>query len=1623
MYDVFISFKNRDKNDNLTEDTKIAEKLYAELKNRRIEVFFSNHEIEEQGESQWRKSIDKALEEANTLVLIGTSLENINSPQVVYEWEQIFMEEIISRKKPDGRIIGYFDGIDRGACPQKLQNQELFEVENKSIGELCDFIERRLPHRGTGEIITQPDSEKKYNKRFHYAAGYTSLVGRENEIDFLRQFCVENNALLAWTVISGQGGLGKSRLAYEFCGIIEREGWKTFRPSHAKSFIKDNLLKIASDAVICFDYVKFELEYVEEILQFVVDQKIRHKIRIILIERDGASVENGFSSKIEEYHYKADDIRLEPIEDNALVELIQSYIRNIGKLEALTDRDIVNMIDTLKEVDPGVCRPLFAMFIADAWVDGSINLQDWDRDSAVKYIANKELDRFDTIISNYSNTTSEKKQFREALYAAVAYATFAGELNVADMLIERDMNIAITDQILKQMLEDGELIKDDTVKGVEPDLVGEYICISILDRLKKENVSAFFSKLYENRFMDMIAYFDKIYDDYTDVFLNSFWSEYATIIELPITFNYVRNNMFNGCGFIHEVKLHEGITAISKGAFRDCDHLTKINFPDNLEIIDSAAFVNCVALELAVPDDEKGWAPSIIYIGDRAFKNCKKLKEIRIPRSVKEIGTEAFAKCTALESVEIPKDVLVISHNMFEACSSLRHVELKENNREIVIQSEAFKRCTNLASIKYSRRISIIGKSAFEKCENLKKISLGDKLTDILDSAFKGCISLEEIDLSTTSLRRINRSVFEGCKNIERVILPSTLSFIAARGFGGCCKLNHIYLPDSINRIGEFAFYGCQVLDMDSFGQNVGKIRDFCAFSVKSIDNDLIKFVTSYYDEKDIVLPRNIYRIGDRAFLNDRNIETIEFHDGITGLGKEAFRGCSGLKKVNGSFAGIKSIGEGAFWGCKELECIPTISVINEVADSTFRYCMSLKAIKINSELQKIGKLAFFQCSSLQKLSFKGGCSYISAGAFSGCERFHLSDKYHIKKRGRQFYICGFIFSRISRDEMYFINNYTEWENVRIPTSCVGFYENPFEHTKAKKIYVPNSVKSLIKNNFSNTQNVESIRLPRHISFIPDGTFEGCASLKRVEMPETSNNSFKEGVRIGKRAFAGCASLEYIGLPSDTVKLDNAIFQNCKSLREINFNKELKIIGDAVFSGCDALISILLPASLEQMGYAVFKDCVSLETVTGLENTKIVTLQNETFKGCINLTEVKLPAQIQSIGPFVFNDCRSLEKIDLFRTDISYIGIAAFQNCYNLKECALPRKVKKIEKFTFKSCTQLKSIKMAPDIEEIGTSAFFGCNMLNEIDLHNKRNLKQLGNDAFAGCHRLEKMIIPAGIEKLSRGLFRGCVSIETMELLGNVKKIPVDCFKDCKKLRTLSINSEITSVGAGAFRNCFAFNDIFFLSNVAKVEVAAFRGCVGLEKAELRCIEEIPSALFMGCSNLVMVDFPRVQNLDNYAFYRCKELVDVPIKRALTRIGDGAFWGCRKLKKLEFSETMFDIQPSAFRDCESVEDVRFPLGINRIYAASFRGAKNLTSILIPETAREIHKSTFRECERLEVVDIESDYITIESTAFGGCEELYYFNFHGLVEAQQTAFEGTPIESDLHNDDRVQWVE
>ena len=77
MYDVFISFKNKDDKGNPTLDSKIAKNLYDYLVKKGHEVFFSVQTLEVLGKSDYAKAINNALEKSLILIVIGTC--NLNS--------------------------------------------------------------------------------------------------------------------------------------------------------------------------------------------------------------------------------------------------------------------------------------------------------------------------------------------------------------------------------------------------------------------------------------------------------------------------------------------------------------------------------------------------------------------------------------------------------------------------------------------------------------------------------------------------------------------------------------------------------------------------------------------------------------------------------------------------------------------------------------------------------------------------------------------------------------------------------------------------------------------------------------------------------------------------------------------------------------------------------------------------------------------------------------------------------------------------------------------------------------------------------------------------------------------------------------------------------------------------------------------------------------------------------------------------------------------------------------------------------------------------------------------------------------------------------------------------------
>lgn len=88
------------------------------------------------------------------------------------------------------------------------------------------------------------------------------------------------------------------------------------------------------------------------------------------------------------------------------------------------------------------------------------------------------------------------------------------------------------------------------------------------------------------------------------------------------------------------------VTIIEESAFKDCKYLRKVCLPDSIKWIKSWAFGRCSEL------CEVRLSEGLEMIGEAAFQQTK-LKTVRLPKSLKEMFSVAFCLCEELESVEI----------------------------------------------------------------------------------------------------------------------------------------------------------------------------------------------------------------------------------------------------------------------------------------------------------------------------------------------------------------------------------------------------------------------------------------------------------------------------------------------------------------------------------------------------------------------------------------------------------------------------------------------------------------------------------------------------------------------------------------------------------------------------------------------------------------------------------------------------------------------------------------------------------------------------------------------------------------------------------------------------------
>lgn len=113
---------------------------------------------------------------------------------------------------------------------------------------------------------------------------------------------------------------------------------------------------------------------------------------------------------------------------------------------------------------------------------------------------------------------------------------------------------------------------------------------------------------------------------------------------------------------------------------------------------------------------------------------------------------------------------------------------------------------------------------------------------------------------------------------------------------------------------------------------------------------------------------------------------------------------------------------------------------------------------------------------------------------------------------------------------------------------------------KATIVYVPDTVKEIGYNAFSDCTFIEKIVLPEGLTAIGDSAFANCSRLKEINLPS-------ELTQLSDNAFYGCTCLREITIPKGITEIDWYYFDKYNGIERINVS-----VDNEAFSSIDGVI-------------------------------------------------------------------------------------------------------------------------------------------------------------------------------------------------------------------------------------------------------------------------------------------------------------------------------------------------------------------------------------------------------------------------------------------------------------------
>ncbi len=395
------------------------------------------------------------------------------------------------------------------------------------------------------------DQSVKTERRFMYDADFISFVGRGEEQELLTDF-LQAPEKAAWWAVTGPGGMGKSRLLYEFTRKQKAEGWTTLWLKDREYTDLAHRGLPVEPCIIVADDVQAHIQEMGSWLPAVLKTPRSEKLRVILMEREGEGLgsaewverlraDDPYDDTVPDQCYDAEFLTLEPMSDEELGEIMMDFAKTSGK--PLSGKEHAErLLQTLKNIDGELRRPIYAMAITDAWCANEDPTR-WNKEQVLEQLVKRELKLSYEQLQKLSGGKGKEK-LRAELENLLAEACVHTVMPVEGIEKERypklhelaetlDMTLS---ELLRQIGVAHEIevnavrrVKGKTIERTEdieavlldcPDLIREYLVLrQVFDRGSRELL---LPEDWEDRF-DHMFFLGRVLIDYPEKLTENGW--------------------------------------------------------------------------------------------------------------------------------------------------------------------------------------------------------------------------------------------------------------------------------------------------------------------------------------------------------------------------------------------------------------------------------------------------------------------------------------------------------------------------------------------------------------------------------------------------------------------------------------------------------------------------------------------------------------------------------------------------------------------------------------------------------------------------------------------------------------------------------------------------------------------------------------------------------------------------------------------------------------------------------------------------------------------------------------------------------------------------------------------